>query len=556
MKNISIQPSLFRSYADWSLIIAVAVALFFFTHWILNFAPEIDQFSLASAAILLATAAIASILNVMRSNRVRNRLEAKSRAITLHERALEEHTIVSLTDRNGNISAINQKFTDTFGYESHEIIGKTPRILYGSDVDQKAYDNILMTIMDGKVWSGCQRLRDKFGKNVIVQTTIFPKLDEYGNINHLVSIRTDVSAVLADSEEQGRKAVLEALPDGVFIYDPDTFKLSYANKTFRLRTGWTDDDLHAKSIMSLFGESDLHLFKRYIDPLLKGEVPIVVFEFEHQTGPVEVLTHLVEDVDGKRNLVSVVRDISERKQAEQLKLSSVSTVSHELRTPLTSIKGALRLLESGVMGELSPDVSRLIGVAHRNSERLLAIVNDILTLEKLQSGDLGISTQDVDLRDILNEAAEANAPYANECKVAFVVETPNEAALAKADPDRLIQVMSNLMSNAAKLSPEGADVTLRLIDRGDTWRICIEDRGPGIPEDARDTLFDSFIQVENRQSKAFPSTGLGLTICREIVQRHGGWIAFDTEVGQGTTFYFELEKHTSVALDTRMLMAV
>ncbi len=271
-----------------------------------------------------------------------------------------------------------------------------------------------------------------------------------------------------------------------------------------------------------------------------------VFEFQHDSGPVEVVTHLVEDVDGKRNLVSVVRDIEERKKAEQLKLSSVSTVSHELRTPLTSIKGALRLLESGVMGQLSPDVTKLVGVAHRNSERLLAIVNDILTLEELHFGEMAIKTKDVDLRDILNEAAEANATYAAECNVSFVVDTTLEPAFVHADPDRLMQVMSNLMSNAAKFSPSGSGVNLRILDHASSWRVCVEDKGPGIPESAREKLFDSFIQAETMHEKAIPSTGLGLTICREIIRRHGGRIAFDTEVGQGSTFYFELEKSAEI----------
>ena len=107
-----------------------------------------------------------------------------------------------------------------------------------------------------------------------------------------------------------------------------------------------------------------------------------------------------------------------------------------------------------------------------------------------------------------------------------------------------MQVMSNLMSNAAKLSPPGETVTLSVVDGDAFWRVCVTDKGPGIPAHARDTLFDSFIQVEETSSKKFPSTGLGLTICREVIEQHGGLISFDTELGVGTTFYFELEKST------------
>jgi signal transduction histidine kinase len=257
---------------------------------------------------------------------------------------------------------------------------------------------------------------------------------------------------------------------------------------------------------------------------------------------VEILTHLDETPDGTRVLVSVVRDTSERKKAEQIRLSSVATVSHELRTPLTSIKGALRLLESGVAGELGPDAARMVTVARRNSDRLLTIVNDILDLEKMASGETTFQKKEIDLGALLSEAAEANAAFAAECGVRFETERPEEPALVWGDPDRLMQVMSNLMSNAAKFSPDGSSIRLGIEDREDVWRVFVSDRGPGIPEAARKTLFDNFTQVADMAGKHQQGTGLGLSICREIVSRHRGHIAFETEVGKGSTFYFELGK--------------
>lgn len=503
---------------------------------------ESDSFMLIAAFILLAAATISGIMNLFRGRSIAVQIAANNLAMNLQEQALEKHTIVSVTGHDGRIVAVNNNFTDVFGYSGEEVIGQKPCLLYPDDTEKLVHEAMLKTIYAGQVWSGFQRLKAKSGQTINVKTSIFPKVDEFGEISEFVTVRTDVSDAFTESAKTGRNSVVEALPDGVFIYDPESFAISYGNENFRRRVGWKSDLAQPKSVTSLFSEEELKLFRRYLVPLIHGESARAVFEFEHESGPVEVLTHLVEDVDGKRNLVSVVRDITERKKAEQLKLSSVSTVSHELRTPLTSIKGALRLLESGVMGELTTDVSKLVGVAHRNSERLLAIVNDILTLEELHFGKMAIKAEEVDLRDILNEAAEANAAFAAECDVKFVVETTAEPAFVCADPDRLIQVMSNLMSNAAKFSPAGSGVKLRIEDRNNSWRVCVEDSGPGIPERSRESLFDSFIQTDNAHDKGFPSTGLGLTICREIVQRHGGRIAFDTEVDKGTTFYFELEK--------------
>lgn len=509
-----------------------------------------DTFVLATGFILLLSATASGVMNLVRGRSASARFAANKLALQLHEKALEEHTIVSVAGPDGKVIAVNRNFCETFGYTPEEMIGQLPCAIYPSDTDRSVHEEMLKTIKSGSVWTGSQRLRAKSGKSVTVQTSIFPKVDEYGNVTEFVSIRTDLSDALAESVKSGRQSVIEALPDGVFIYDPESFTISYGNQTFRNRVGWESDVSQPISVTSLFSEDELKLFRRYLMPLIHGESMRAVFEFEHASGPVEVVTHLVEDHDGKRNLVSVVRAIEERKKAEQLKLSSVSTVSHELRTPLTSIKGALRLLESGVMGQLSPDVTKLVGVAHRNSERLLAIVNDILTLEELHFGEMAIKSRDIDLREIVNEAAEANATYGAQCDVSFVVETTSDPAFVHADPDRLMQVMSNLMSNAAKFSPAGSGVTLRILDHDTSWRVCVEDKGPGIPESAREKLFDSFIQVESVKEKAIPSTGLGLTICREIIQRHGGHIAFDTEVGQGTTFYFELEKRAEIKRGT------
>lgn len=496
------------------------------------------------ASALLLSASLVSICNVVRNYRLSKRLASKSLSMELHEKALSEHTLVMVTDRDGTLTAVNRKFCDTFKYEPNEVIGQSVWELLSIPADRTANMELMDKIADGQVWSGIQRLRGKGEQSISVQSTIFPKLDDFGRFKEFVFVSTDMSSAMTQIAEKGRNDIVDALPDGVCIYDPSTFKITYANAAFRERVGWEKDGLDEKSISSLFTEAQRLKFQRHLGPLMKNESSQAVFEIEDDLGSVEVLTNVVESIDGQHNLLSVIRDMSGRKREEQLKLSSVSTVSHELRTPLTSIKGALRLLESGVMGKLQPEVGKLVGVAHRNSERLLAIVNDILTLEKLHAGELTISVQDIDLRDLLNEAADANAPFAAECEIAFEVETAQEPAFVRADPDRLMQVMSNLMSNAAKLSPPGENVTLSVVDGDAFWRVCVTDKGPGIPPHAREKLFDSFIQVDEENSKKLPSTGLGLTICREVIEQHGGLISFDTEVGVGTTFYFELEKST------------
>ncbi|MBO6923172.1 MAG: PAS domain S-box protein [Roseicyclus sp.] len=463
-------------------------------------------------------------------------------AIGLRDQALSEHTIVSVAHTDGRIKEINQNFVKTFGYEFAEIVGQLPDILYDEDDENAKFYDIWAIVSKGGYWQGEQRLKAKNGNTVIVQTTIIPRFDKAGVHVDSISVRTDLTKARAEAASDGRNAVIEGLPDGVIVYDPDTFEIIYANKNCRKRLGWAQGDLEGKKMSDTFIKFDQGLFERYLAPLLNGEAKEVTIEVMHDQGPVEILTHYDTGPHGKPSLISVIRDITERKQAESLKLNSVSMVSHELRTPLTSIKGALRLIESGAVGELSPDISRMISVAHRNSDRLLEIVNDILALEKIDSGEMSFVNKQMDLRDLLQEAAEANAGYGEQFGVEYAVAAMDAPALVRADQSRLMQVMSNLMSNAAKFSPAGAKVDLYIEDRADAWRVCVADHGPGIPESAHKTLFDSFFQVEGTSEHSRPGTRLGLTISKKIIQRHGGTIAFDTQLGKGTIFYFELTK--------------
>ncbi len=463
-------------------------------------------------------------------------------AIDLREQALSEHTIVSVAGPDGRITEVNQKFVDTFEFEPGEAIGQCPAVLYDNQHDNPAYREISEIVSNGGHWEGEQRLVSKSGRQIIVQTTIIPRFDKAGRHVDSVSIRTDLTRAREEGAQMGRNAVIERLPDGVIVYDPETFDIIYINKNGRKRLGWSNEEYSGRNMTDTFKVFDLDLFRRHLAPILTGEEKEVTIEVLHDTGPVEILTHMDEGADGRPNLISVVRDISERKEAERLKLSSVSTVSHELRTPLTSIKGALRLIESGVLGQLPAEIEKMVSVAHRNSDRLLDLVNDILSLQKLESGEMAFNLDTVNLGDLLDEAAEANAGYGEEFKVSFDVTKPDLPAYVSADATRLMQVLSNLMSNASKFSPPGGSVQLYVEDHGAAWRVCVKDDGPGIPVAARKTIFDSFFQVEDTAEHSRPGTGLGLTISKKIIQRHNGKISFDTELGKGTTFYFDLKK--------------
>ena len=227
-------------------------------------------------------------------------------------------------------------------------------------------------------------------------------------------------------------------------------------------------------------------------------------------------------------------------EVERVKREFISIVSHELRTPLTSIRGSLGLLAGGALGPLTEKATSMVKIAHQNSERLVRIINDILDMEKIESGRLDVELRNVPLLAFLHQALAANEGYGAKYQIRFTVEGPTDNAEVQADPDRLMQVLTNLLSNAAKFSPAGAEVLLRYRLRGARVRIEVEDHGSGIPEAFRGRVFEKFAQADSSSTRRFDGTGLGLSITRQLVHAMGGTIGFTTETGRGTTFYVDL----------------
>ena len=240
--------------------------------------------------------------------------------------------------------------------------------------------------------------------------------------------------------------------------------------------------------------------------------------------------------------LGMMADVTERHQMERLKNEFISTVSHELRTPLTSIRGSLGLLAGGALGPLPEKASSMVKIAHQNSERLVRIINDILDIEKIEAGKLELHAAALPLRDLLGQALEVNQSYADKYQVRLVLEPVPEGAAVLADPDRLMQVMANLLSNAAKFSQPDSTVNIRASDQGVRMRIEVEDHGEGIPEEFRSRIFDKFAQADGSSSRRFEGTGLGLSITRQLLEAMGGSIGFQSMVGRGTTFYIELPR--------------
>lgn len=246
-----------------------------------------------------------------------------------------------------------------------------------------------------------------------------------------------------------------------------------------------------------------------------------------------------KSISGNR-FIMTARDITHERQMAKLKDELVSTVSHELRTPLTAISGALGLLDSGAAGTLPAKANSLVNVARRNADRLIALVNDLLDMDKLQSGKLELRLAEVDLRSLAVEAIEQNQLYADRFGVSFDADLPREPVLAQVDGGRILQVLANLISNACKFSPPETVVRVSVAREDGAARVSVADQGPGIPPEFRHRLFTRFAQQDSSPQRGHAGTGLGLAISKGIADAHGGTLELDADAPSGAVFHLRV----------------
>ena len=239
---------------------------------------------------------------------------------------------------------------------------------------------------------------------------------------------------------------------------------------------------------------------------------------------------------------SVAEQTVERlEEVEQLKKGFLSTVSHELRTPLTSIRGSLGLLASGAAGPLPDHVAEIVALAERNTIRLMALIEDILDLERLETGKIELQMTRVPIASILRRAMESLAAFGAH---GVTVDAPNVSSSIDVDADRIVQVLVNLLSNAVKFSPPGGVVTIAVTVDGQWTEFRVIDHGRGVPAVHQRAIFERFRQVDPSDAREKGGAGLGLAICKSIVEQHGGSIGVESEEGAGSAFWFRLASLT------------
>ncbi len=375
---------------------------------------------------------------------------------------------------------------------------------------------------------------------VIFDVTVKKKLEEKNKL--LADHNEKIREALRESEEHLR-TIIDTTPECVKLTDADDRLLEMnAAGLAMIEADSMDQVLHVP-VSDLLLPEHREAFQALNKSVRQGNKGALVFEIQGLKGTRRWMeTHAVPMTmrTGETVVLAITRDITERKRIDRMKTEFVSTVSHELRTPLTSISGALGLLAGGALGEVPTQMKQMIDIAYQNSQRLTHMINDLLDIEKMSADKMDFDMRTQPLMPLIEQALEANRLYGAKRGVMLALTGAAPAAEVSVDSQRLLQVMSNLLSNAIKYSPDQGTVAIA-VEQQDAWvRVKVIDRGPGIPAEFYDRIFQKFSQADSSDTRQKGGSGLGLAIAREMVERMGGKIGFESVEGEGATFFIEL----------------
>lgn len=364
--------------------------------------------------------------------------------------------------------------------------------------------------------------------------------------NHIREMSEYAERLRGNTRELRRMSMVASQTiNGVVITDK-AGNVEWVNEGFVKISGYELPELIGRKPGNILQgpETDQHSVSKISEALSREEPFMSEIVNYHKSGRpywVEIVGNPLLNEDGDiEGFIAIETDVSERRQLQVNKDEFISSVSHELRTPLTSINGSLSLIQSGRLGKLPDKVADLIEIAKRNSERLIALVNDILDIQRILAGRLNLELAEINVQSLLAEATESNQPLAHQHGISLACEEIDPGLCVFGDEYRLMQVLANLVSNGIKFSPKGSRVSLGAEAKGNVVTISVADNGPGISEAFRSQIFGRFAQADSSDTKEKGGTGLGLNICRGIVEEHNGAIGFECPDEGGTRFFFDI----------------
>ncbi|MFC5523266.1 PAS domain S-box protein [Polaromonas jejuensis] len=478
---------------------------------------------------------------------------AMSRAVT---EIMGEGVIITTAD--GLISNVNAAGLKLFGYELPELLGRpvTQLMPVRHRPAFEKYFNARLSQPEGFRESGREtRGLRKNGDEIALQLS-FGNVTVDGkrlftSIVHDITETKRISDALRASESRMRQ-VIDAVPALIAYVDAEQ-RIQFHNRAYEESLGLNYDQIHGKTLREVLSSDCYEEVRDKVEEALAGySVSYERSQMKPQGGLRDYdMKYFPRYGEGEQKdrvigFFALGNDITELKRIGRMKSEFVSTVSHELRTPLTSIRGSLGLIAGGVAGVLPDKAKSLVGIAKDNCERLIRLINDILDSEKIESGKMRFELQVTELKPLLEQALAANEGFAAQHKVALELDAPDDTLRATVDSDRFMQVVTNLLSNAVKFSPPQTAIQVRLLRADGRVRVEVRDHGSGIPQEFRPRIFQKFSQADSSDTRQKGGPGLGLNISRVIVERMSGRMDFSSEVGAGTTFFFELPEWPTI----------
>ncbi|MBU0594410.1 MAG: PAS domain S-box protein [Gammaproteobacteria bacterium] len=468
----------------------------------------------------------------------------------------------------GIVASFSPAAENIFGYAANEVIGENIKILMPEPY-HSAHDGYLHNYTStgqrkiigiGREVTGLRKDGSHFPMDLAVTEMVLNGQRMFTGIVRDITERKHAEAALLETTTL-QHAILNSANYTIISTDPDGMILTF-NAAAERMLGYSAEEMIGKLTPAILHdpqeverraneltrelEKEIEPgFEAFVAKARLGSTDENEWSYIHKDGsrfPVMLSITALRDQEGRiSGFLGIGQDITERKQIERMKNEFVSTVSHELRTPLTSIRGSLGLIAGGVAGDIPAQAKTLVDIAYNNSERLVRLINDILDVEKIESGKLEFYNQNHELMPLLERSLADNHAYGAQLGVRFNLVQNLPGAVVKVDSDRLLQVMANLLSNAAKFSPHGETVSVTVSQPQPEWvRVAVQDHGPGIPPEFHERIFQKFAQADSSDTRQKGGTGLGLSISKALIEKMHGFIDFESTPGTGTTFFFDL----------------
>jgi len=550
------------------LIGLITFSAFFFSLY------QLRIITISLIIILLSTALFLIKLNLKKQQKLEYEIDDISSHYRALKMALNQHAIVSISDKSGNIISANDKFCRVSGYSKNELIGKPHSILRSQKHSDAFYEEMWNSISNGKTWHGDICNKTSSGTYYWVNSTIYPVLNSEGKPFQYIAIRTEITEQKRtekrlSQERHFLKGLLDALGDGVYVLNEKGL-CTFANPQAEKLLNWSMAELRGKVIHNLIHSKDGDG-----NTVLPHQCPIMLTVSENKVYrsedevftrrggeqfPVSVVSVPMLQKEKYIGSVSIFKDIREQKQREKqlteatqqakeanhAKSDFLSRMSHELRTPMNAILGFGQLLE--LNEDIDEDDKEYIDEILKAGAHLLKLINEVLDLSKIEAGRIDLSIESVDSNEVIQECVALTAPLADERGISIHYTTQEESPLLiSSDRTRLKQIMVNLLSNAIKYNNENGEVRIEVFLLDNNFcRIKVSDNGIGMPKARLGELFSPFSRLV-ADPEEIQGTGIGLVISRQLAEAMNGQLNFDSQEGIGSAFWVDLPSASSLS---------